>query len=97
MKSLYTLECSVYNMAPKAKRCYEISWEVCNKVGGIYTVVSSKSMQMMSQYGKENYWLVGPYFPEKAYGIFEEKPAPDKLRKVFEGLKNEGIVCHFGS
>ena len=28
---------------------FEVSWEVCNKVGGIYTVVSTKARQMEAQ------------------------------------------------
>ena len=38
----------------------EISWEVCNKVGGINTVLATKAIQMLKYY-KEGYYLVGPY------------------------------------
>ena len=79
-------------MEPKAKKCYEVSWEVCNKVGGIYTVVSSKALQMINQYGHDNYCLIGPYFPKKAYGIFEEKVPPNGLKEVFETLKKDTML-----
>ena len=29
---------------------FEVSWEVCNKVGGIYTVIATKSL----------YWVISP-------------------------------------
>ena len=38
---------------------FEVSWEVCNKVGGIYSVVSSKALQAVEQFG-EDYFLLGP-------------------------------------
>ncbi|MFR9165597.1 MAG: glycogen/starch synthase [Dysgonomonas sp.] len=38
---------------------FETSWEVCNKVGGIYTVLSSKAKRMMDVY-KGNILFVGP-------------------------------------
>ncbi len=28
---------------------FEVSWEVCNKVGGIYTVIATKSLYLKSQ------------------------------------------------
>lgn len=38
---------------------FETSWEVCNKVGGIYTVLSTKAQQYVKTY-KSNYILIGP-------------------------------------
>jgi phosphorylase/glycogen(starch) synthase len=38
---------------------FETSWEVCNKVGGIYTVISSKASEMQKIFG-EHYFLIGP-------------------------------------
>ena len=83
-------------MDPEADVCFEVSWEVCNKVGGIFTVVSSKASQMIDHY-KDNYFLVGPYFPQKIYGIFEEQLAPESCRTVLEKLKKEGIDVHYGT
>src|SRR3990172_199992 len=74
---------------------FEVSWEVCNKVGGIYTVLSSKAQQVSQRYG-EDYYAIGPYFPDKVRGEFEELVPPDDLRGIFEELKEQGIVCHFG-
>ncbi len=38
---------------------FEVSWEVCNKVGGIYTVVATKSLNMSKEL-KNNHILIGP-------------------------------------
>ncbi|WP_192350880.1 alpha-glucan family phosphorylase [Algoriphagus sp. Y33] len=38
---------------------FEISWEVCNKVGGIYTVLSTKAALLERKY-QEKYILIGP-------------------------------------
>jgi anthranilate/para-aminobenzoate synthase component I len=38
---------------------FEVSWEVCNKVGGIYTVISTKSLTLLETYGN-NFILIGP-------------------------------------
>jgi phosphorylase/glycogen(starch) synthase len=39
---------------------FEISWEVCNKVGGIHTVVSTKAKSLVERLGDE-YVAVGPW------------------------------------
>ena len=38
---------------------FETSWEVCNKVGGIYTAIASKA-QILTEEFKDNYILIGP-------------------------------------
>lgn len=38
---------------------FEISWEVCNMVGGIYTVLSSKAKTTRKRFG-DNYITIGP-------------------------------------
>lgn len=83
-------------MTVKSDMVFEVSWEVCNKVGGIYTVVQSKTLRMIEQY-KENYILVGPYFPSKAQSDYQEKVPPKELKDIFENLKKDGIVCHYGN
>ncbi len=75
---------------------FEISWETCNKVGGIFTVLSSKARQMQKYY-KDGYFLIGPYFKEKSRAVFKEESAPEDYKNIFEELKKDGIICHFGS
>ena len=38
---------------------FEVSWEVCNKVGGIYTVIATKSLYLKSEYNRHHI-MVGP-------------------------------------
>ena len=81
-------------MEPKAEILFEVSWEVCNKVGGIYTVVSSKIVPINSFI--KSYYLIGPYFRDKCFGEFQRETPPAFLVNVFEKLKSSGIVCQFG-
>jgi len=83
------------NIKPKADMAFEISWETCNKVGGIFTVLSSKARQMQEYYGGD-YCLIGPYFIEASKSVFKEKPIPEKYREIYGELEKIGIICHFG-
>ncbi|MBT2557190.1 glycosyltransferase [Hymenobacter sp. ISL-91] len=56
----------------------EVAWEVCNQVGGIYTVIRSKVPATRQVWGGQ-YCLLGPYFPQQAQGEFE----PDDERLAF--------------
>jgi len=47
----------------KNAQIIEVAWEVCNQVGGIYTVIRSKTPTMVSQW-KDNYCMIGPYTGE---------------------------------
>lgn len=38
---------------------FEVSWEVCNKVGGIYTVIATKSLYLKSEFSRKHI-MVGP-------------------------------------
>lgn len=38
---------------------FEVSWEVCNKVGGIHTVIATKSLNLAKEL-KKNHILIGP-------------------------------------
>ncbi len=76
------------------KQVFEVSWEVCNKVGGINTVIKSKAKYMTQEY--EKYILIGPYIKEKAEFELERKPIPNTLKKIFLDLEKEGILCHYG-
>jgi len=81
---------------PKADYLFEACYEVCNKIGGIYTVITSKANLLLKYYGS-GYYLIGPYFPGEATLKFKEKPVPRKFENIFSELKKEGIVCHHGS
>ncbi|MFV0469154.1 MAG: glycogen/starch synthase [Dysgonomonas sp.] len=58
---------------------FESSWEVCNKVGGIYTVLSSKAKTMQCAYN-ENVLFIGPDIwktSESPWFIEDQKLLPD--------------------
>ena len=38
---------------------FEVSWEVCNKVGGIHTVIATKVLTLSRELG-DRYILIGP-------------------------------------
>ena len=38
---------------------FEVSWEVCNKVGGIHTVIATKALTVTEQL-HDHYMLIGP-------------------------------------
>lgn len=60
---------------------FESSWEVCNKVGGIYTVLSTKAHTLVQSF-KDNLIFIGP-------DVWGEKNAPDFMEdsKLFTDWK----------
>ncbi len=52
----------------------EVAWEVCNQVGGIYTVIRSKVPAAVNEWG-ENYLCIGPLVHRNYSAEFE--PAED--------------------
>ena len=71
---------------------FEVSWEVCNKVGGIYTVITSKLHEALKIYG-DRYILLGPDL--KTNIDFEETDEPC-WAKVREGTAIKDLPCRFG-
>ena len=47
------------DMKLKPDFLFEISWEVCNKVGGINTVIATKARTVCGKYG-DRYFTIGP-------------------------------------
>ncbi len=41
---------------------FEVSWEVCNKVGGIHTVIATKALTVSRRLGEGKYIVIGPDF-----------------------------------
>ena len=51
---------------------FESSWEVCNKMGGIYTVLSTRAKTLQEQY-HDNLLFIGPdLWQEKKNPLFLE-------------------------
>ncbi|MEM9754122.1 MAG: hypothetical protein AAF916_12175, partial [Planctomycetota bacterium] len=73
---------------------FEVGWEVCWQLGGIYTVLRTKALAMTRRWG-DRYALVGPYNPATAHGEFEQRPAEGWLGDALEELRGDGInVLH---
>ncbi len=81
----------------EADYVFEVSWEACNKVGGIYTVLKSKARHLVKIYNyKKSYCLIGPYFEDKVKGEFEEVLVPYEYKIIFNKLEEQGIKCYLG-
>ena len=70
---------------------FEVSWEVCNKVGGIYTVIATKSLHLKSELGRHHI-LIGPdvWMDVEANPDFIEDPtlyAGWKAQAAAEGMR----------
>jgi glycogen(starch) synthase len=74
---------------------FEVSWEVCNQVGGIYQVLRSKARTMVERWG-DRYLVVGPYLPSMAEVEFEAERPFDFVAPVLERLAAEGLQVHCG-
>ena len=73
----------------------EIAWEVCNQLGGIYTVLRSKVPSMVDRWGSR-YCLVGPYNAGTAAVEFEETPPVGAVGQAVKTLQSWGVGAKFG-
>ncbi|MEE4214469.1 MAG: alpha-glucan family phosphorylase [Bacteroidales bacterium] len=70
---------------------FETSWEICNKVGGIHTVISTKALNIVNELD-DNYILIGPdvwrdegenpeFIPDNSlFSDWKDKAASEGLR-----------------
>lgn len=74
----------------------EVAWEVCNQVGGIYTVVRSKIPEMVRQWG-DDFVLIGPHEPDNSGFDFEHSVMDDpKVVKAIEACQSKGLSIYPG-
>ena len=73
----------------------ECAWEVCNQLGGIYTVLRSKVPSMIDHWGSR-YCLIGPYNHASAQVEFEAAPLVGPIGAAVKQLRELGIWAHFG-
>ncbi|MCE5278727.1 MAG: glycosyltransferase [Planctomycetaceae bacterium] len=81
--------------APAKAQLFEIAWEVCQQVGGIYTVLRSKTPYMVERWG-EHYCLIGPWNEEISPLEFEELRPGEHVANVIQNLAGLGIIAHYG-
>lgn len=75
-------------------RLFEVSWEICNKVGGIHTVVATKAQTMVDALGS-NYIAVGPDV-HREEGNMEFEEDPTLLADWKQIVYNDGIRIRIG-
>jgi glycogen synthase len=74
---------------------FEISWEVCHQVGGIYQVLRSKAPIMVERWS-DRYLVVGPWVPRLVHVEFEPEEPTDFIAGVLRRLADEGLIVHHG-
>ncbi|HYE62547.1 MAG TPA: glycosyltransferase [Phycisphaerales bacterium] len=74
---------------------FEVAWEVCNQVGGIYQVLRSKAPLMVQRWG-DRYCLIGPWDAGKAQVEFEEAKPAGWVSRALQQLRDQGLVVHYG-
>ncbi|PIB34182.1 glycogen synthase [Reichenbachiella sp. 5M10] len=76
----------------------EVAWEVCNQVGGIYTVIRSKVPVMVKNWG-DNYVLLGPNIHPNVSSDFESCVSADNsIAQVVREMRDElGWDVQFGT
>lgn len=81
-------------MPDRSFQLFEISWEVCNKVGGIHTVLSSKAVTAVEQYG-DDYITIGPQLlgGTGALPPFDEEPG---FEEFAQGCRAIGVPVRVG-
>ena len=73
---------------------FEVSWEVCNKVGGIHTVISTKAQTVTRKFA-DRYILIGPDLQhEGANPEFEEDP--DMLKAWRQSVYSDALRIRVG-
>ncbi|MFM1873167.1 MAG: hypothetical protein RL398_2589, partial [Planctomycetota bacterium] len=81
-------------MSERSFQLFEISWEVCNKVGGIHTVLTSKAVTAVQQFG-DDYITIGPQL-HGGTGVqppFDEEPGHEDF---IQSCRAMGIPVRIG-
>ncbi|MFO7874287.1 MAG: alpha-glucan family phosphorylase [Bacteroidales bacterium] len=79
----------------KADYIFETSWEVCNKIGGIHTVISTKAHLLTEHYG-DNYITIGPDVWKETHRNPEFTEDEELYRTWREYALQEGINLRIG-
>uniref|UniRef100_A0A915PTZ7 Glycogen [starch] synthase n=1 Tax=Setaria digitata TaxID=48799 RepID=A0A915PTZ7_9BILA len=83
--------------ARREGRCvFECSWEVANKIGGIYTVLRSKAPVSTEEYG-DQYCMLGPLREGRSQLEVEQiEPESRHVATAIENLKKDGFKAVYG-
>jgi len=78
----------------KSTIVFECAWEVCNQVGGIYTVIRSKTPAMTGLL-QDRYVLIGPYVGEEIEPELDRlEKRKDPIHRIVRRMNKHGIVVH---
>lgn len=82
--------------APVTAACtVEIAWEVCNQVGGIYTVIRSKAPAMVEN-SRGPFCMIGPYLNRHIQAELEVlEDSQDMFGQTAAILRNRGYDVHY--
>ncbi|MCS6973955.1 MAG: glycogen/starch synthase [Cyclobacteriaceae bacterium] len=73
----------------------EVSWEVCNQLGGIYTVIRSKVPAVM-RHKAGAYFMVGPYMSQQILAEIDLlEDASDAAGLAVQKMREEGIEAYY--
>lgn len=72
---------------------FETSWEICNKVGGIYTVLSTKAATVVESY-HDRYICIGPDIAKENNDDFVEDP--DLFKNWRDIVARDGLKVRVG-
>jgi glycogen(starch) synthase len=73
----------------------EVAWEVCNQVGGIYTVIRSKAPAVV-EHVKGPYCMIGPYLHRNIQAELEPlNDSEDIFGQAASALRKKGYEVHY--
>ena len=88
---------------------FEVAWEVLNKVGGIHTVIRTKSRSSIQDIGENKYFMLGPLLKSNKQQVQTElddinynKPDEDfslhlqAVKNAVESMKMKNIRVQYG-
>lgn len=89
MSATHTLSSSSH-----APMLFEVSWEVCNKVGGIHTVLTTKAKTVRGRFG-DDYVAIGPWLLSEAQpdAPFDDEPGHEDF---VEACRSQGTPIRVG-
>ena len=75
---------------------FEIAYEVCQQLGGIYTVIRSKVPSMIQKWGNR-YCLIGPFNPDVSPAEYEEGIPTGRIAEAIKIMRDRGINVKYGT
>ena len=80
---------------PTQPLLFEVAWEVCWQLGGIYTVIRTKAGTMVESWG-HHYCLIGPYNADTASVEFEPAEPTGLIAEAIRRLEEMSVRAHYG-